>query len=282
MKKSKLNILCASALISAGLFLSGCAKQADSAATLGAASTPGGVASVAQAATPVARDHVIVGVDIHSTPMAFWDPKTGIAVGYDIDMAKEGLKRAGLKYEFKPIDWAKKDKNLLEEKSIDLIWSSFTITDERKRTFAFSNPYIQNKQAILVRADSAIQKKSDLGGKTMAVNKGSIGADLVKQLKGAEAPAKVEEFTDRIDIFSAVLSGKADAAVTDGVVVNYYAKNSPGKFRVLNDSLQEEEFGVGMRPADTELLAKINKALAEMQADGTAQTIYQRWFGESK
>ena len=128
-------MVCASALISAGLFLSGCTKPADPVVTPGAASTPGGVASVAQAATPVARDHVIVGVDIHSTPMAFWDPKTGIAVGYDIDMAKEGLKRAGLKYEFKPIDWGKKDKNLLEEKSIDLIWSSFTITDERKRTF---------------------------------------------------------------------------------------------------------------------------------------------------
>ena len=140
----------------------------------------------------------------------------------------------------------------------------------------------KNKQAILVRADSGIQKKSDLGGKTMAVNKGSIGEELVKQLKGAEAPAKIEEFVDRLDVFSAVLNGQADAAVTDSVVMNYYAKNSPGKFRVLNDSLQEEEFGVGMRPADTELLAKINKALAEMQADGTAQTIYQRWFGESK
>ena len=116
----------------------------------------------------------------------------------------------------------------------------------------------------------------------MAVNKGSIGEELVKQLKGAEAPAKIEEFVDRLDVFSAVLNGQADAAVTDSVVMNYYAKNSPGKFRVLNDSLQEEEFGVGMRPADTELLAKINKALAEMQADGTAQTIHQRWFGESK
>ena len=50
--------------------------------------------------------------------------------------------------------------------------------------------------------------------------------------------------------------------------MNYYAKNSPGKFRVLNDSLQEEEFGVGMRPADTELLAKINKALAELKKNG--------------
>ena len=282
MKKSKLNMVCASALISAGLFLSGCTKPADPVVTPGAASAPGAAASAAKAATPVARDHVIIGVDDQSTPMSFWENKTNVLAGYDIDLAKEAFKRIGLKYEFKPIVWAQKENDLLKDKKIDVIWSSLTVTDERKKIFAFSNPYIKNRQAILVRADSAIQKKSDLGGKTMAVNKGSIGADLVKQLKGAEAPAKVEEFTDRIDIFSAVLSGKADAAVTDGVVVNYYAKNSPGKFRVLNDSLQEEEFGVGMRPADTELLAKINKALADMQADGTAQTIHQRWFGESK
>ena len=47
---------------------------------------------------------------------------------------------------------------------------------------------------------------------------------------------------------------------------------------MLQDSLQEEEFGVAVRPDDTELLEKINKALAEMEADGTAQAIYKRWF----
>ena len=282
MKKNKLNMVCASALISAGLFLSGCTKPADPVVTPGAASAPGAAASAAKAATPVARDHVIIGVDDQSTPMSFWENKTNVLAGYDIDLAKEAFKRIGLKYEFKPIVWAQKENDLLKDKKIDVIWSSLTVTDERKKIFAFSNPYIKNRQTILVRADSGIQKKSDLGGKTMAVHKGSIGEELVKQLKGAEAPAKIEEFVDRLDVFSAVSNGQADAAVTDSVVMNYYAKNSPGKFRVLNDSLQEEEFGVGMRPADTELLAKINKALAEMQADGTAQTIYQRWFGESK
>ena len=275
-------MVCASALISAGLFLSGCTKPADPVVTPGAASAPGAAASAAKAATPVARDHVIIGVDDQSTPMSFWENKTNVLAGYDIDLAKEAFKRIGLKYEFKPIVWAQKENDLLKDKKIDVIWSSLTVTDERKKIFAFSNPYIKNRQTILVRADSGIQKKSDLGGKTMAVHKGSIGEELVKQLKGAEAPAKIEEFVDRLDVFSAVSNGQADAAVTDSVVMNYYAKNSPGKFRVLNDSLQEEEFGVGMRPADTELLAKINKALAEMQADGTAQTIYQRWFGESK
>ena len=275
-------MVCASALISAGLFLSGCTKPADPVVTPGAASTPGGVASVAQAATPVARDHVIVGVDDQSTPMSFWENKTNVLAGYDIDLAKEAFKRIGLKYEFKPIVWAQKENDLLKDKKIDVIWSSLTVTDERKKIFAFSNPYIKNRQAIMVRADSPIKTKADLGGKVVAVLAGAVAVPLVKQLSGAEAPAKIEEIEQKVDLFSAVLAGKADAAVNDSVVMEYYAANSPGKFRILKDSLQEEEFAVAVRPTDTELLEKINKALADMQADGTAQTIHQRWFGESK
>ena len=268
-------------LVSASVLIGACSQQGDGAKN----AQPAQSAASATAAAPssatevVGRDFVIVGVDTQSTPMAFWDAQTRVIVGYDIDMAKEALKRTGLKYEFQAIDWNKKEKDLLEDKNIDLIWSSMSVTEERKRIFAFSSPYIQNKQTIMVRADSGIQRKADLGGRKVAVNKGSVGADLVKRLSGPEAPAKVEEFEERVDIFSAVLSGQADAAVTDGLVTNYYVANSPGKFQVLKDSLQEEDFAVAVRPSDTELLEKINKALAEMLADGTAQVIYQRWFG---
>ena len=85
-----------------------------------------------------------------------------------------------------------------------------------------------------------------------------------------------------MDQFSAVLNGKADAAVTDSMMLDYFAASSNGKFRVLKDSLQEEELGVAVHPSDTKLLAKINKALADMQADGTAQAIYQHWFNSSQ
>ena len=270
-------------LVSASVLIGACSQQGDGAKN----AQPAQSAASATAAAPssatevVGRDFVIVGVDTQSTPMAFWDAQTRVIVGYDIDMAKEALKRTGLKYEFQAIDWNKKEKDLLEDKNIDLIWSSMSVTEERKRIFAFSNPYIQNKQAIMVRADSGIQSKADLGGKKVAVNKGSIGADLIKRLSGSNAPAKVEEFEQRIDIFSAVLSRQVDAAVTDDVVARYYAVNSPGKFRVLKDSLQEEDFAVAVRPADAELLEKINKALSDMQADGTAEAIQQRWFGSS-
>ena len=281
MTKNKFGRLCSALFVSIGLLLSGCGQSSQTVKNEKTSKNKGSsTAAVAGSSVENSKKNfVVVGVDVQSAPMAFWDAKSNVIVGYDIDLAKEGLKRAGLKYEFKPINWSKKEKELLERKNIDLIWSSMSVTEERKRIFAFSSPYIQNKQAIMVREQSDIRSKADLGGKKVAVNKGSIGADLVKRLSGAEAPAKVEEFEQRIDIFSAVLSGQFDAAVTDGVVANYYALNSPGRFRVLKDSLQEENFAVAVRPSDMRLLEKINKALAEMQADGTAQVIYQRWFG---
>ena len=81
------------------------------------------------------------------------------------------------------------------------------------------------------------------------------------------------------DLFAALLSGKIDAAITDGVFIDYYALNTPGKFRVLADNVPEKGFAVGVDPANKDLLAKINKALVDMEADGTSQAIYKRWFG---
>ena len=286
MKKRMLSGLWAASLVSVSILFGACGGKADTpqvaASASSAASEASSAASAATAAAPVARDYIIIGVDDDSTPMSFWDPKTNIISGYDIDMAKEAFKRAGLKYEFQPIVWADKEDSLLKDKKIDVIWSSLTITDARKKIFAFSTPYIKNRQSILVRADSPIQSKADLGGKRVVLNKGGVAVDLVKQMSGANAPAKIDELEKKVDLFSAVLSGQADAAINDSLAMEYYSSSSPGKFRILKDSLQEEEFGVAVRPSDTELLAKINKALADMQADGTAQAIYQRWFGVSQ
>lgn len=279
MSKSKFGSLWLAAIVSSTMFLSACGKQGAPVAVQGASQSASAAQAPAVAASAVAREHIIIGVDDQSTPMSFWDAKTNIITGYDIDMAKEAFNRMGVKYEFKPIVWAQKENDLLKDKKIDVIWSSLTVTDERKKIFAFSSPYIKNRQAIMVRADSPIKTKADLGGKVVAVNAGGVAVPLVKQLSGVEAPVKIEEIEQKIDLFSAVLAGKADAAVNDSIAMEYYAANSPGKFRILKDSLQEEEFAVAVRPADTELLEKINKALADMQADGTAQKIYQHWFG---
>lgn len=227
----------------------------------------------APADAAAARTQIIVGVDAYSVPLTFWDERTKLLSGYDADMAREAFKRAGLEYEFKAIVWADKEKEL-KSKNIDVVWSGLTITDERAKDFAFTVPYYPNRQAILVRADSAIQSKEDLRGKAIGEHKGSPSKAFIQSL----GPARHEEFLELPDLFAAVMNGQIDAAITDGVFIDYYALHTPGKFRVLADKVPEKGFAVGVDPANKELLGKLNKALVDMEADGTAKAIYQQWF----
>lgn len=249
----------------------GCSQQ-DGAAS----ATPKETAAVSESKgnSADASKPVIIGVDARSVPLTFWDERTNLLSGYDADMAREVFKRAGLEYEFKSIVWADKEKDL-KNKNIDVVWSGLTITDERAKDFAFSVPYYPNRQAILVRAGSPFQTKEDLRGKIIGEHKGSPSKAFIQSL----TPSQHEEYLELPDLFAALLSGKIDAAITDGVFIDYYALNTPGKFRVLADNVPEKGFAVGVDPANKDLLAKINKALVDMEADGTSQAIYKRWFG---
>ena len=73
-----------------------------------------------------------------------------------------------------------------------------------------------------------------------------------------------------------------DAVVIDEVVINYYMTKEEGTFKVLDESLAPEEYGVGVKKGNEELLEKLQKALDEMNEDGTAAKISEKWFGEDK
>jgi len=75
-------------------------------------------------------------------------------------------------------------------------------------------------------------------------------------------------------------AGRLDALVVDEIVGRYYTAKKPGEYRVLEDNFGTEEYGVGTRKGDTELSAKLDKALDDMKADGTAAKISTQWFGK--
>lgn len=114
---------------------------------------------------------IVIGLDDNFPPMGFRDDK-GEIVGFDIDLAKEVAKRAGMEVEFKPIDWDSKEAEL-KSKRIDALWNGLSLTPEREKNILFSTPYVQDKQIIAVRADSPIQSKDDLKGKIVGTQQGS-------------------------------------------------------------------------------------------------------------
>ncbi len=74
-------------------------------------------------------------------------------------------------------------------------------------------------------------------------------------------------------------AGRLDAIVVDEVVGRYLVSKRAGEYRVLDENFGTEDYGVGLRKDDGELLAQLDKTLAEMKQDGTAARIAQQWFG---
>jgi polar amino acid transport system substrate-binding protein len=108
-------------------------------------------------------EELIMGLDDTFAPMGFRDEK-GELVGFDVDLANEVAERIGMTIKFQPIDWSMKE-NELNAGNIDLIWNGYTITPERQEKVAFTKPYLENSQVIVVLADSDIKTKADLAGK---------------------------------------------------------------------------------------------------------------------
>lgn len=229
------------------------------------------------------RGYVVVGFDDTFVPMGFKD-KEGETVGFDIDIAKEVFKRAGIEVKFQPIDWSMKEAEL-NSKNIDLIWNGYTITDERKEKVAFSKPYLKNRQVIIVLSNSIVNTKKDLAGKSIAAQNGSSSVDalnkdaeLLKSLKGG-APVLFETNNEALMDLEA---GRVEAVVADEILARYYMnERGTEKYRVLGEDLGSEEYGIGIRKDDKSLLELVDKTIDDIGKDGSLGEISEKWFGEN-
>ncbi|MDI9494859.1 MAG: amino acid ABC transporter substrate-binding protein [Bacillota bacterium] len=226
-------------------------------------------------------EELIMGLDDTFAPMGFRDEK-GELVGFDVDLANEVAERIGMTIKFQPIDWSMKE-NELNAGNIDLIWNGYTITPERQEKVAFTKPYLENSQVIVVLADSDIKTKADLAGKNVAVQAESSALDAINsEPEVAAGFGSLVEFSTNNEAFIDLDSGRTDALVVDEVNARYYMKQiGEEKYRVLEEDFGDEEYGIGLRKEDTELLKKVNDAMDEMKEDGTYDAIYAKWFSEN-
>lgn len=222
---------------------------------------------------------IVIGLDDNFPPMGFRDDK-GEIVGFDIDLAKEVAKRAGMEVEFKPIDWDSKEAEL-KSKRIDALWNGLSITPEREKNILFSTPYVQDKQIIVVRNDSPIQSKDDLKGKIVGTQQGSSVEAAIDKDAQERGFKEVKKYGDFVNVFMDLELGRIDALVVDGIVGQFTMTQKAGVFRLANGDYGAEKMGVGFRLEDKALQAKINDVLKQVMNDGTADKIAQKWFGNS-
>jgi polar amino acid transport system substrate-binding protein len=220
----------------------------------------------------------VLGFDDSFPPMGFKEDSQ--YVGFDLDLAAEVTKRLGVELVLQPVIWAVKEQEL-NTNMIDCIWNGFTMTPEREAMLTFTKPYMNNKQIVIVPADSAIQTLADLAGKKVALQRNSSASDaLAKFPEVKDSLANRYEFENNLMAMTDLDTNNSDAVIMDIVVANYnYLAKAPGKYRILEESLSDEQFGIGFRKGDIALKDKIEETLAAMVADGTMAEISNKWFG---
>lgn len=229
-------------------------------------------------ATANDEDTFIVGFDAEFPPYGYKDD-SGNYVGFDLDLAKEVCERNNWTFQAQPIDWDAKDAEL-DSGSIDCIWNGFTING-RENDYLWSDPYIDNKQVIVVKSDAGIDSLDDLAGKTVETQKDS---SALAALQGdnktlADTFAALTEVADYNTAFMDLESGACDAVAIDIGVAQYQvsSKDNPDQYKILDDSISSEQYGIGFKLGNDDLKDQVQKTLDEMFEDGTVAKIAENY-----
>lgn len=263
----------ASLLILTLVVIGGCGKKNE------AESTSGSQAEDTSLEDIKAKGKLVLGLDDSFPPMGFQDENQEI-VGFDIDVASEVSKRMGVELVLQPISWEAKEVEL-STKNIDCIWNGMTYNEERAKAMTLSIPYMENTQVAVVLADSDVNTLEDLAGKTVVIQNGSTASDAMDS--HGDFKNSLKELVKVDNNVQALLDLKisgSDAVVMDEVVARYYTEKEAGTYKVLDQSLADEEYAIGFRKGEVTLCTEVEKYLKEMKADGTLASISEKWFGK--
>ncbi|RKL63272.1 basic amino acid ABC transporter substrate-binding protein [Thermoanaerobacteraceae bacterium SP2] len=197
--------------------------------------------------------------------------------GFDVDIARAIAKELGVQLEIKDMAFDGVLPALLAKK-VDIAIAAFTITEERKKSVNFSDPYLDGGQQIVTYKGSGIKGKEDLKGKTIGVQLSTTGEAEAKKIEGA----KLKQF-DRVDaVMLDLMNKRVDAAIVGSVVADAYLKLNPDKFEKAGDKLNSEQNGIPVRKEDTKLLEVVNKVLKDLKDSGEYDKLVQKWFVDFK
>jgi polar amino acid transport system substrate-binding protein len=212
-----------------------------------------------------------VGSDIPYPP--FEQGRPGHYTGFDVELMEAIAEKIGRKAEFQDTSFETIFRDVAQGK-FDAVISAATITPEREKAVDFSNPYYLSEQAVLVKEGSEIESLEDLEGKTVAVQQGTTGQELAKEKLGG---SEIRPYPEGPDAVNALKAGTVEGVVIDAPVAQNAVEKSGG-VEIAEKVPTEEEYGIAVAQGETELLKEINKALKEVQEDGTYKTIYEKWF----
>ena len=221
---------------------------------------------------------LIVGFDAEYPPYGYMD-ENGEYTGFDLELAQAVCDLEGWELEKKPINWDSKDMEL-NSGSIDCIWNGFTING-REDDYTWSDPYLNNEQVMVVTADSGIEKLDDLAGKNVVVQAASAALDALNSDDNKDLTASFASLTENPDYNTAFMnldSGAADAIAVDiGVAKYQLSQREEGKYVILDEPIQSEEYGIGFKKGNDELKDTVWEEVLKLYDAGEVDKLAEKY-----
>ncbi|MCU6748623.1 MULTISPECIES: amino acid ABC transporter substrate-binding protein [Lachnospiraceae] len=221
-------------------------------------------------------DTFVVGFDAEYPPYGYMDDN-GEYTGFDLELAQAVCDMEGWKLEKKPINWDSKDMEL-NSGSIDCIWNGFTMNG-REDDYTFSVPYVDNSQVIVVAEDSGIESLEDLAGKQVGVQAASAALDVLNgdQKELADTFASLNEFADYNTAFTELQARALEALAIDIGVAKYQINSRGEGYKILDETLNKEQYAIGFKKGNEELCEKVNADLQKLANDGTVAELAEKY-----
>ena len=273
MKKiSRRSFLAAAGLSVAALALTACGGSSASTASSVASSVAASTSAAAGELTTVEAGKLTMATNATFPPYEM-TTDSGDIEGIDVDTAKAIAEKLGLELQIDDMDF---DAALLsvQQGKADIAMAGITVTDERKAVMAFSDSYATGIQSIIVPEGSDIASPDDLAGKKIGTQRGTTGYIYCTDDFGEDS---VVAYDNGLTAVQALNNGQVDAVVIDNAPAKEYVAANPG-LKVLETSYAEEDYAIGMSKDNTALVEAVNAALEELKADGTLQSIVDKYI----
>ena len=218
--------------------------------------------------TAEARTSFIMGIDPEYPPFSYLGDD-GSYTGFDVEICQAVCDALGWELTIFAVNWDEKLVQL-DSKECDCVWSGMTILDSMKEAgYVISKPYYDNTQVLVVKDDSGFNSSADLAGKLVAVQLGASGEVLLNE-DLADLAATFENVItcdSFLKCFTELAGNSVDAVFVDLPVAASYAAEHEG-FKIIDEQLGAEQYGIAFRAGDGALCAEVEKAIEELVASG--------------
>ncbi|MBR9647058.1 transporter substrate-binding domain-containing protein [Clostridium tyrobutyricum] len=223
------------------------------------------------------RGTLKVGVKLDVPKFGYKDPKTSKIKGFEIDLSKAVAKKIfgdENKVQFQGVT-AKTRGPLLDSGQVDMIAATFTITDERKKSYNFSEPYFTDSVGLMVKKSSGIKDLKGLNEKKIGVAQSATSKQAIqKEAEKVGSKVTFMEFQGYPDIKSALDSGRIDCFSVDRSILTGYIDNSTV---VLKEKFSPQDYGVATKKGNDELAKAVNETISEMKKSGELDKLIAKW-----